>query len=71
MKDSNSDMSSLHIYKNSPYEITLPQGLLGYCETNATISLTNEIAYRVNNILKLLDICQSTVLDEELSVIIF
>ena len=71
MKDSNSDMSSLHIYKNSPYEITLPQGLLGYCKTNATISLTNEIAYRVNKILNLLDISQSTILDEELSVIIF
>ena len=68
MKDSDSDMISLHIYNNSPYKITFPLGLLGYCETNATISHTKEIAYRVNNILQLLDICQSTILDEELSI---
>ena len=53
MKDSNSDMISLHIYNNSPYKITLPLGLLGYCDTNATISPTKEIAYRVNNISQL------------------
>ena len=47
MKDSNYDIISLHIYKNSPYKITLRLVLLGYCETNATISLTKEIAYRV------------------------
>ena len=68
MKDPNSDMISLHIYNNSPYEITLPLGLLGYCETTATISPTKEIAYRVKNILQLLDICQSTFHDEELSI---
>ena len=68
MKNSNSDMISLHIYNNSPYKVTLPLGLLGYCETNTTISPTREIAYRVNNILQLLDICQSTILDEELSI---
>ena len=28
----------------------------------------HEVAYRVNNILQLLDICQSTILDEELSI---
>ena len=65
MKHSNSVIISLHIYNNSPYRITLPLGLLGYCETNATTSPTNEVAYRVNNILQLLDICQSTILDEE------
>ena len=43
-------------------------GLLGYCETNATTSPINEVAYRVNNILQLLDICQSTILDDELSI---
>ena len=64
MKNSNSDMISLHVYNNFPYKITLPLGLLGYCETNATKSPTKEIAYRVNNILQLLDICQSTILDE-------
>ena len=68
MKDSNSDMISLHIYDNSPYKIALPLGLLGYCETNATISPTKEIAYRVNNFLQLLDICKSTILDGELSI---
>ena len=67
MKDSNSDMIYLHIYNNSPYKITLPLGVLGFCKTNATISPTKEIAYRVNNILQLLDICQLTILDEELS----
>ena len=68
MNHSNSDIISLHVYNNSPYQITLPLGLLGYCETNATTSPTNEVAYRVNNILQLLDICQSTILDEELSI---
>ena len=68
MKHSNSDINSLHVHNNSPYQITLPSGLLGYCETNATTSPTNEVAYRVNNILQLIDICQSTILDEELSI---
>ena len=40
---------------------------LGNCETNATIFLTVETTYRVNNILKLLDICQSTFFNGELS----
>ena len=44
MKDSSSDMVSLHIYNNSPDKINLPLGLLDYCETNATISPTKEIA---------------------------
>ena len=35
-------------------------------DTNATNLPINEVAYRVNNILQLLDICQSTILDEEL-----
>ena len=68
MKHSNSDNISLHVYNNSPYQITLPLGLLGYCETNAITLPTNEVAYRVNNILQLLDICQSTILDKELSI---
>ena len=67
-KNTNSDNISLHVYNNRPYQITLLLGLLGYCETNATNSPVNEIAYRVNNILQLLDICQSTILDEELSI---
>ena len=45
MKNSNSDIISLDLYNISPYQITLPLGLLGYCETIATISPTNEVAY--------------------------
>ena len=67
MKNSNSDVISLHVYNNSPYKLTLPLGLLSNCEPNATTSPTKEVAYRVNIILQLLDICQSTILDEELS----
>ena len=66
--NTNSDIISLHVYNNTPYQITLPLGLLGYCETNATISHIIEVAYRVNNILQLLYICQSTILNEELSI---
>ena len=65
MKDSNY-MISLYIYNNSPYKITLPLGLLGYCETNATIPSTKKCV-KVNKI-QVLDICQSTILDEELSI---
>ena len=68
LKKTNSNIISLHVYNITPYQITLPLGLLGYCETNATISPINDVAYRVNNILRLLDICQSTILDEELSI---
>ena len=68
MKNSNFDIISLHVYNHSPYKITLPLGLCGYCETNATTFPTQEVAYRVNNILQLLDICQSTILDEVLSI---
>ena len=67
LKNTISDIISLHVYNNTPYQVTLPLGLWGYSETNATISPINEVAYRVNNILQLLDICQSTILDEELS----
>ena len=68
LKNANSDIISLHVYNNTSYQITLPLGLSGYCETNATTSPINEVAYRVNNILQLLDICHSTILDEELSI---
>ena len=67
-KNTNSDIIPLHVYNNTPYQITLPLGLLRYCETNATISPIIEVAYRVNKILQLLDICQSTILDEGLSI---
>ena len=68
MKNSKSDIISLHVYNSSPYKIALPLGFLGHCETNATTSPTKEVAYRVNKILQLLDICQSTILDKELSI---
>ena len=68
LKNTNSDIISFHVFNNTPYQVTLPLGLLGYCKTNATISPIHEVAYRVNNILQLLDICQSTILDEELSI---
>ena len=68
LKNTNSDNISLHVYNNTPDLITLPLGILGYCETNATTSLINEVAYRVTNILQLLDICLSTFLVEELSI---
>ena len=68
MENSNSDIFSLHVYNNSPYKITLPLGHIGYCETNATTSPTKKVAYRVNNRFQLLGICQSTILDEELSI---
>ena len=68
LKNTNSDMISLHVYNKTPYQITILLGRLGYCKTNATTSPINEVAYRVNNILQLLDICQSTILDEELSI---
>ena len=68
MKDSNLDMISLHVNNNSPYNITSPLGLLGYCETNTTFSPTKEIAYKVNNFLQLLDIRQSTILNKKVSI---
>ena len=68
MKNSKSDMISLHLNNNYPYKITLPLGLSGYCKINATISPTKEVAYKLNCFLQLLDICQSTILDEELSI---
>ena len=68
MKNSNKDTISLHEYNNSPNQITLPLGLQGNCKTNATTSPTEEVAYRINNIVQLLDICQSTILDKELSI---
>ena len=59
-------MISLLVYNSSLYKITLFLGLLGYCETNTKISPTKERAYRVNKTLHLLDLCQSTILDEKL-----
>ena len=52
-KNTNSDIISLHVYNNTPYQVTLLSGLLGYYEKNATISPLNEVAYSVNKILQL------------------
>ena len=68
MKNSNSDVVSLHVCNIIPYQITLSLGFLGYCETKSTTTSIKEVAYRVNNILQLLDICHSSILDEELSI---
>ena len=48
LKNTNSDIIPLDVYNNTPYQVTLPLGLLGYCETNATLSPEHEKAYRVN-----------------------
>ena len=65
MKNSKSDIIFLHVNNNSPCKITLSVGLLG--ETNATTSPSIEVAYRVKNILQLLDICQSRIPNDEFS----
>ena len=67
-KNTTSDLIFLHVYNNALFKITFPLGLLDNCETNATVSPTIEIAYRVIKILKLLDICKSTILDEQFSI---
>ena len=65
-KNTNTDIISQYVYNNSPCKLTITLGLLGYCETNATFHLTQERSIRVNKTLKLTDICQSTILDEEI-----
>ena len=34
-KDTNTDVIFLQVYKNSPYKITFPLGLIEHCKTNA------------------------------------
>ena len=53
-KNSNSDVISLHVYKNTPYKMILPLGLTAYCETNATTSPAKEKTYRIKDILQLI-----------------
>ena len=67
-KDTTLDIIALWVYRKVPSKITLRLGLLWYCKTNATFHPTQERAFRVNNTLKLLDICRSTVLNEDLAV---
>ena len=68
LKNTIPDIISLYVYNNTPYQTTLTLGLLGYCETIASTSPVNEVAYQVNNVLQLLDICHSTIFDEDLSI---
>ena len=68
-KTTDSGVISSHAYNNSPFKITLPLGLLGYCQTIATISPIKGRIFRVNNILQLLDICQAPIIKKELSII--
>ena len=63
----NTDVIAQHIYNNSTYQITLPLGLLGCCETNAKLSSTQKKAIRVNKELNLLLICQPIIKNEEIS----
>ena len=58
-KHTNTDIIALHVYQNSSYKITFPLSHLGYCNTNTTFYPTQERAYRVINISKLLDNYQS------------
>ena len=46
LKNTNSDIISQHVYNNTPYRITLPLGLLEYCQTNATTSPMNKVISR-------------------------
>ena len=60
--------TTLKIQRNiSTYIITPALRLLGYCETNSTFYPTQERAFAVKKILKLLDYSQSTIFREELS----
>ena len=60
-KNTDTDVIPLHVNNNSPNKITLPLGLSANCETNAPLYPTQEKVFRVNSILKLLDICQSAI----------
>ena len=42
MKNSNSDIISLHVFNILPFKITLFLGLLRYCKTSPTVSSTKE-----------------------------
>ena len=68
MKNSDSDIISLDVYKNSTNKIAQPLEPLGFFEINATTSPTKEVAYRKNNIIQLLDKCQSLIIDEEVPI---
>ena len=61
-------ISLLDVYNNLPYKITLLSGNLAYCEKNATFHKTEEKAIGVYNPLRLPLICQSTILNEEISI---
>ena len=65
IRDTNTDVISLHQYNNSTYKIILSfLGLLGYCRTNAKSHPTQARAFRFEKNLKLLDTCQPRILNE-------
>ena len=68
-KNTNSDTISLHIYNNTPYKGNITLRTFRILR-NKTLQYHPYMkkAYRVNNILQLLDICQSTILNEEISI---
>ena len=63
--NTDTDVISLQVYNNSPYNFTLYKIVLGFCEKNATFCPLQKKAFRINNILKLLELCQSTNLNSE------
>ena len=67
-KNTDRDTIALYVNNNSPYKTALPLGLLGYRETNAAVYPKQVRSYRVNKTLKLLDFCQSTILNKKLSI---
>ena len=69
LKNSNSDIISLHVYNNTPYQVTLPFRTFRLLRNQRyDINQYTKKNTAVNNILQLLDICQSTILNEELSI---
>ena len=56
-KNENSDIIALHVYIFHHIKSQLHLGHIGYCEKMATFEASEERKFRVNNILKLLDIC--------------
>ena len=66
-KDISKDVKALKVYNKSPYKITHSLEFLWYRETDASFLPTHEIAFKANKVLKLLDICQSTILNDEIS----
>ena len=61
------DEVDLYVFNMSLDTTTLPLGLFGYCDRNLAPDPLLERAYRIYNISTLYKICQSNILDAELS----